>query len=189
MSLESASACSLSACSSPSAVAVPPVSGQNCRCRCLRPLARLAELVWRHFLPFAPLAHLASILLLVLPDLVYTPGDELRADIDEAYANTTACRQLGNSSSQCLLNRLFAPDGGLLAKLLPLNVETATSATVTATASSGVVFHKEHFLRQVDLYSVELVSLCLAYATLSIRYGSVFWYTNKTLSYIITFIG
>lgn len=179
--------------SSPSSVVSPPISRRHGRhCCLLRPIARLIEQIWRHFLPFAPLAHLISILLLILPDLVFRPADELRADVETAYANTTACRlrpinASSAASSSCLVDSLFAPVEGLFSKLVATDASTTTTTTTIPTVTPS--FDKEYFARQIDTYSLELVSLCLAFATISIRYGSVFWYTNKTLSYIITFVG
>lgn len=83
-------------------------------------------------------------------------------------------------ASNCIVDVFFKPNSGLLAKFL-------TSAAVNTTTSNDL--YKEYFFDQIRIYAIEIISLSLAFATLSIRYGSVFWYTNKTLSYIITLIG
>jgi len=44
-------------------------------------------------------------------------------------------------------------------------------------------------LHQIDQFKFELASLVLALVSIYIRYGSVFWFTNKSLSFFITFIG
>lgn len=160
-------------------------------CRCITGLRRLGEHMWRHFLPFAPLAHILSVVILILPDLVYPAVHSVRDRIDRAYANTSDCfRQEGfinaenafniSRASNCIVDVFFKPNSGLLAKFL-------TSAAVNTTGSNDL--YKEYFFDQIRIYAIEIISLSLAFATLSIRYGSVFWYTNKTLSYIITLIG
>lgn len=184
---------SSSSSDSASSISSTSIKRKRRGCRCITGLRRLCELMWRHFLPFAPLAHILSVVILILPDLVYPAVHSVRDRIDRAYANTSDCfRQEGgininvenainiSRASNCIVDVFFKPNSGLLAKFL-------TSAAVNTTTSNDL--YKEYFFDQIRIYAIEIISLSLAFATLSIRYGSVFWYTNKTLSYIITLIG
>lgn len=45
------------------------------------------------------------------------------------------------------------------------------------------------FLNQSFVYRFELISLGLALGSTFLRYGSVFWFTNKALAFLVTFIG
>jgi hypothetical protein len=74
-----------------------------------------------------------------------------------------------------------------------LHTALSSSASMGAsTITSGSVRHlydSVSLLNKLNDYQVEIVSLIAAMITMYIRHGSVYWFTNKTLSFLITFIG
>ena len=59
----------------------------------------------------------------------------------------------------------------------------------SAPKSADIIYDSTLLLNEIYGFSFELISISLALASIYIRYGSVFWFTNKTLSFLITFIG
>jgi hypothetical protein len=52
-----------------------------------------------------------------------------------------------------------------------------------------IIYDTSLFYNEINEFKFELTSIILAIISMYIRYGSVFWFTNKTLSFIVTFIG
>ena len=55
--------------------------------------------------------------------------------------------------------------------------------------SAETIYDTSALLGDIDEFKFELISICLAIITMYMRYGSVFFFTNKTLSFLVTFIG
>ncbi|CAF0778225.1 unnamed protein product [Brachionus calyciflorus] len=123
------------------------------------------SLIWRHFLPVSSVLHLLSILTLLIQDLIYEPTDLILNDLNSIQNST--CPGTRNMT-QCFID-IF------------LKYKTETSGEFT--------FEKSYIYEKFLEFKFEIVSIGLAYLTLSIRYGAVFWYTNKTLSYLISLVG
>lgn len=58
-----------------------------------------------------------------------------------------------------------------------------SSDSLTAFDNMGNLLNKSF------VYRFELISLGLALGSMFLRYGSVFWFTNKALAFLVTFIG
>lgn len=133
---------------------------QNRTCKCLRSVCssvmRLFKLTWRHFLPFNSFFHLLSILLLILPNLVYQNSTQ----------DYLTCSNDMPQTSPCIFH-----------------------LKVTNISAREIVYDTSSFFKEINEFRFELSSIILALISMYIRYGSVFWFTNKTLSFLITFIG
>ena len=60
---------------------------------------------------------------------------------------------------------------------------------VTNISAREIVYDTSSFFNEINEFRFELSSIILAIISMYIRYGSVFWFTNKTLSFLVTFIG
>lgn len=142
----------------------------------LKSFLNLIQLCWRHFLPLNSFLHLISILLLLIPDMIYEPANFLLKELNNA--NNRSCSDLSSANTSfCLVDKLYNPTDGVFAKLR-INIADVNSH-----------IEQTYFYLQIQTYKFELISFCLAFLTISIRYGAVFWYTNKVLSYLITLVG
>jgi hypothetical protein len=107
-----------------------------------------------------------SIIFLLVQDLIYEPADAVLAEIN-SLPNSTCLTQ---NMTQCVLDIILKYKSENNAEL-PFH------------------FEKSFLYAKLVEFKLEVLSLALAYVTLSARYGSVYWYTNKCLSYIIAVIG
>lgn len=63
-------------------------------------------------------------------------------------------------------------------------------ASAQVTGESTTAFdNMDNIINQSFVYRFELISLGLALLSTFIRYGSVFWFTNKALAFLLTFVG
>ena len=93
----------------------------------------------------------------------------------EHLFGTSSPSHLGNS--ECLVHNLFK----YKSKVASYYMKTL--------ASNDLVYETSSFGAEIGEFKFELISIGLALVTMYIRYGSVFWFTNKTLSFLVTFIG
>lgn len=137
--------------------------------RCFFSITDFLEILWRHFLPISHFCHLISILLLIFSRIIFVNS------ISQSYDSLSGCFIKSNNSSMpvCLVN--YYVD---LAKAAQQPAESATTFDNTG-----------FILKQLDLYKFEIASFGLASISIYIRYGAVFWFTNKSLSFLLTFIG
>lgn len=136
---------------------------------CWFSVTSLLETLWRHFLPASHFSHLIAILLLFLSRIIFSDS------ISNSYGEISGCFAAKNSTTlpNCVLE-CFIRRANL--------TQRATDAT---TAFQNIGF----LLKQCELFKFEILSYALACSSLYIRYGSVFWFTNKSLSFLVTFIG
>lgn len=132
----------------------------------------LIEVIWRHFLPANSFFHLISILLLIFSRIVFNDSRKTM----QTYSTIKSCltTTTSTSSSSCLLN------------FYSIQANQSMSVFFNTDESNPNIFY---FIEQIIVYTFELISICLSFVSIYIRYGSVFWFTNKSLSFLITFIG
>jgi hypothetical protein len=101
------------------------------------------------------------------------------------------------NKSLCLNNNPTTADRTPINCLLQLNQQllggnggtSPTSATTTTTVNNiELTFDRSLLSQQAALYKYEVASVAVALLTLCIKYGNVFWYTNKYLSFLVTFV-
>lgn len=130
----------------------------------------LFAIIWRHYLPVNSFCHLISILLLLFSRIIF----------DDSVKTTSNYSTI----KQCLVNKLLSTS--CLLNFFLMQTKQTITAFYTLDDSNINTFY---LLDQIFNYKFELISICLAYISIYIRYGSVFWFTNKCLSFLITFIG
>lgn len=142
---------------------------KKCSCSCASFVTDLFKLVYRHSLPFSSTFHLISILCLILPDLL--------------FASTRHRANYFDQSSS--FNRSMCVNA-----TTPFNPFTCLLRIQENKSSDGeeARFERSMMSQQLGEYRYEVASVILALATLAIKYGNVFWYTNKTLSFLVTLV-
>ena len=130
---------------------------------CLHSVANVFDTLWRHFLPINHFCHLISILLLMFVRIIF----------DNSLINVAIkdCIGQNNSDASCILNVFLNLSSSLVDKM-PVDQDL-----------TYVIWN------ECLAYKFELISYGLACVTIYIRYGAVYWFTNKSLSFLITFIG
>jgi hypothetical protein len=145
---------------------------QRSKFNCLKSIGNLIGLIYRHFLPLSSFFHLLSILVLLIPDLLFNNFNILNF---HHHLNTSS-NNLTTTTFCSTSNNNTLPDC-----LTHLN-------SLLNTTSHDLMFDKSLLNQQLINYRYEILSVALAFLTMSIRYGNVFWYSNKSLSFLITFI-
>ncbi|RMZ97703.1 tincar-like isoform X1 [Brachionus plicatilis] len=143
---------------------VSSMATKNVPTSAVKHLGKLFSLIWRHFLPINSTLHLMSIFFLLVQDLIYHQEALVAREINSLL--NTSCRS--QNFTQCLID--------ILVMLKSEN-------------SAETLFQNPFLVHILTKFKLELISITLAYLSISIRYGSVFWYTNKTLAYAISSIG
>lgn len=116
--------------------------------------------LWRYAPPFAPSLHVLSAFCLLFPDVLIS-GKEIQLQLKptEAVWSTD-------------LDFLFSDARALTSDFLTKNISAVGLANLTG-YSSETAYITPNFLNFV-----------FALTTFAIRYSAVFWYTNKTLSFV-----
>ena len=130
----------------------------------------LLDIIWRHFLPANSFCHLVSILLLIFSRIIF---NETSSTL-HSYSIIKACLTNKMISGPCLLNFFLTEANQSIGLFYSMDDSSANTFFIS---------------EQISNYKFELISICLAFISIYIRYGSVFWFTNKPLSFLITFIG
>lgn len=147
-----------------SIISVSSIESKETRLSILKLCRRIIALIWRHFLPINSILHLMSVILLLVQDLIYDQNTIIIKQINSLLIESCPSQNL----TQCLIDIL-----------INLKSDNQTENW----------FENSFLIEKLNKYKLEFVSIILAYITISIRYGSVFWYTNKTLAYAISSIG
>jgi hypothetical protein len=94
-----------------------------------------------------------------------------------ALMNKSLC--INNNSEQTPINCL-----------LQLNQQLLPSGIISNLNMNNIelTFDRSLLNQQAILYRYEIASVVLALLTICIKYGNVFWYTNKYLSFLVTFV-
>jgi hypothetical protein len=146
---------------------------RSCCCFCWRPLSKLFETMWAHFLPISHFCHLISIMLLIFSKIIFAESTS------SLYSLAERCFEQSKS--------VFIPC------LIDFYVTLARNSSLVINDELPWVWNNSaatsFILVQFIEYKFEILSFGLACASLFIRYGAVYWFTNKSLSFLITFIG
>lgn len=129
----------------------------------------LTRRIWRNFCPFAPTLHLCIAFTLILPETILT-------GLDVKYGHQTS-DAVWTSDVDFLYNK----DRALLSDhVVRLN---------TTTTISNITILPLYTTSNNDGYkpSAAFMYFAAALATYTVRYASVFWYTNKYLSFVFVF--
>lgn len=142
-------------------------SNQPCSGSCF---TDLLEILWRHFLPVNSFCHLVSILLLIFSRIIF---DETSTTL-RSYSIIKGCLTNKLISGPCLLSFFLTKANQSIGLFYNGNDSSPNTLYIS---------------QQISSFGFELISICLALICIYLRYGSVFWFTSKPLSFLITFIG
>jgi hypothetical protein len=154
------------------------------------PIKNILNILWSHFLPISSFSHLISVLALIITDLIFQNNFKKILN----YKSCTNNKDLTNQELNYLLLNFNLTNNfyneyqqGNLTQCLLTNFFTYLLKPINQ--NTNLIYDTNFLLEQIDLYKLELASITIAMLTMFTRYGSTFWFTNKTLSFLITFIG